>query len=63
MHNWHLTGESLDFMRVQTLCTKGMQNFKSNKINDLVDSSDHEKINFIYFLLDLTHLIFVNKSA
>lgn len=33
----------------------------TNEINDLEDSSDQAKNNCIYFLLDLTHFIFVNK--
>jgi hypothetical protein len=61
VHNCHLTRQSLDFMRVPTICTKGMQDFMTNEINDLEDSSDQAKNNCIYFLLDLTHFIFVNK--
>ena len=61
VHNWYLTAESLDLMRVPTICTKGMQHFMANKINDLADSADHAKIKFIYFLLDLTVFFFVNK--
>ena len=61
MHNWGLTAETLDLVRVPTICTKGMQHFMPNKINDLADSSDQAKIKFIYFLLDLTLLFFVNK--
>ena len=61
VHNWGLTAETLDLVRVQTICTKRMQQSTPNEINDLAGSSDQAKIKLIYFLLDLTVFIFVNK--